>query len=261
MNHKQRIQLWLLGVFSIFILLAAAMVAPIPQPTAYHQFADQRDFFGIPNFFNVASNLALLVSGLAGVLFVFQSPNLLINRTFLVLSERTAYLVLFLSVIFTCFGSAYYHWMPDNERLLWDRLPIAIGITALLAITLSERISLKLGLQLLPWLVISGVASVWYWYWSEQQGIGNLNYYIVTQFYSLLLIILIGIFFPSQYTNASDMHYVIVLYGLAKIAESLDQEIYNFGQVISGHTLKHLLAALAVYWIVRMLRRRCLLIN
>lgn len=102
---------------------------------------------------------------------------------------------MFLSVVMTGFGSAYYHWAPDNEVLLWDRLPIAIGVTALLAAALMERISVRVGLWGLPVLVVLGVVSVLYWYWTEKLGAGNLNYYIVVQFYSLLLIILLGIFF------------------------------------------------------------------
>jgi hypothetical protein len=95
-----------------------------------------------------------------------------------------------------------------------------------------------------------------YWYWSEQQGTGNLNFYIVTQFYSLLLIVMLGVLLPSRYTHGAVMYRIIGLYGIAKIVESLDREIYAFGGVISGHTLKHLFAAMAVYWILRMLQKR-----
>ena len=256
MNLQRRTQLWVLGVFSVLILLVAVILPSISQPVSYHQFADQRHFLGVPHFFNVVSNLALLFSGLAGLMLIQPATKLMTRGTFSHLSERTAYQILFLSVVITCFGSAYYHWAPDNERLLWDRLPIAAGVTALLAATLSERLSLRVGLRLLPWLISMGIASVLYWYWSEQHGAGNLNYYIVTQFYSLLLIVLLGIFLSSRYTHGSDMHIVIALYGVAKVAEHFDHEIYSFGQVISGHTVKHLLAAVAIYWVVRMLRRR-----
>lgn len=241
---------------SVVILLAAAVLPSIPQPVEYHQFADQRIFFSIPNFLNVTSNLALLFVGVAGLVFLLQSPEKLSHTTFIQLSERWPYIFLFLSVTMTCFGSAYYHWVPDNARLLWDRLPIAIGIAALLAAALVERVSLKVGLRLLPWLILLGIGSVLYWYWSEQVGAGNLNFYIVTQFYSLILIVMLGLLLPSRYTHGAVMYWVIGLYGIAKIAESLDREIYALGGVISGHTLKHLFAALAVYWILIMLQKR-----
>jgi hypothetical protein len=256
MNGRPPAWLWIFGFLSAATLLAAAILPPIPQPVEYHQFADRRIFFSIPNFFNVASNLALLYSGMAGLIFLLRSPATLNHGTFIQLSERWPYIFLFLSVTMTCFGSVYYHWVPDNERLLWDRLPIATGITALLAATLVERVSTKVGLRFLPWLMLVGVSSVLYWYWSEQTGTGNLNFYIVTQFYSLLLIIMLGLLLPSRYTHGAVMYWVVGLYGIAKIVESLDREIYALGGVISGHTLKHLFAALAIYWILKMLQKR-----
>lgn len=251
-----RLRIWVLGLSSVVVLLVAAIFPPTAQPLVYHQFADQKLFFGIPNFFNVVSNLAILLSGILGLLFIFRSYQSTIQYGFINKAECWPYLVVFLSVVITGFGSAYYHWAPDNTSLLWDRLPIAIGVTALLAAALVERIGLRFGLWALPFLVLLGVVSVLYWYWTEQRGIGNLNFYIVVQFYSLLLIVLLGLFFPASYTHGSDMYKVIGLYAIAKLAETFDLEIYDFGQVISGHTIKHLLAAVAIYWIVRMLQKR-----
>ncbi|MGH8761619.1 MAG: alkaline phytoceramidase [Nitrosospira sp.] len=245
-NHR----LWILGILSVGIVMAAAIVPPIPQSAEYHQFADRRNYFAIPNFFNVASNGAFLFVGIAGVGFLLRS------KAFVASPERWPYLILFLSVILASMGSAYYHLAPDNDRLVWDRLPIATGIMALLAATLSERVSSSAGLRLLPVLIAIGAGTVIHWYWSEQQGGGNLNFYIVVQFYSLLLIFLLGVFFPSRYTRGADIYVVMALYGLAKLAEIQDREIYDLEQLISGHTIKHLLAALAIYWILRMLRTR-----
>jgi len=254
MNHRTR--LWLLGILAVAMLLVAAIMPPIPQPAGYHQFADRRSYFDIPNFFDVISNIVLLFVGVAGLAFLLQPQGSLASRSFVTLPERWPYLILFLSVMAACFGSAYYHWVPDNERLVWDRLPIATGFMALLAVLLVERISPKVGLRLLPFLLLTGAGSVLHWYWSEQAGAGNLNFYIVVQFCSLLIILLLGIYFPSRYTRGTDIYRVIALYGLAKLAELADREIYAVGQVISGHTAKHLLAALAVYWILRMLQKR-----
>ena len=254
MNHRTR--LWLLGILAVAILLVAAIIPPIPQPQEYHQFADRRSYFGIPNFFDVISNIVFLFVGTAGLAFLSHSRGLLARRTFVALPERWPYLILFLSVMATCFGSAYYHWAPDNGRLVWDRLPMAVGFMALLAAMLAERVSLKTGLRLLPFLIAIGAWSVMHWHWTEQRGAGNLNFYIVVQFCSLLVILMLGIFFPPKYTRGADIYIVIAWYGVAKLAELGDREIYALGQVISGHTAKHLLAALAVYWILRMLQKR-----
>jgi hypothetical protein len=45
-------------------------------------------------------------------------------------------------------------------------------------------------------------------------------------------------------------------YGLAKVAEALDAPIYELVHLVSGHTLKHLLAATAVWCLLRMLQVR-----
>lgn len=254
MSDKYR--LWMLGILSVGMMLLAAIVPPIPQPLEYHQFADQRTYLGIPNFFNVVSNGAFLLVGIAGLGFLLRSRGSNAANAFVEPSECWPYLILFLNVTIACIGSAYYHLAPDNDRLMWDRLPIAISVTALLAAMLSERVSPKVGLRSLPVLIAIGAGSVMHWHWSEQRGAGDLNFYIVVQFYSLLVIILLGIYFRSRYTRGKAIYTALAFYAIAKLAEIADREIYELGHVISGHTAKHLLAALAIYWILRMLRKR-----
>jgi len=259
LNRGTLRQFYFLGAFSVFVILIAAALPPIAQSHDYHGFADQRLLLGIPNFMNVASNFAILFSGIAGLICLRHPPNGAhgFNRQpFRTATEMWPYRIFFLSCVMTALGSAWYHWHPDNTTLLWDRLPIAIGIMALLAATLSERADPRIGLQLLPVLVAIGAASVLYWYWSEQQGIGNLNFYIVIQFYSLLLIAFLSLMLSAAYTHGNMVLKAIGLYALAKVAETFDQQIFSQGQMISGHTLKHLIAALAIWWIVRMLRER-----
>jgi hypothetical protein len=254
MSNRQR--LWILGVLSLGMVLIAAIVPPISQPAGYHEFADTRNYFGIPSFFNVVSNLAFLFVGIAGLIFLLSSRVSSGYNVFTEPHERWPYLILFLSVAVTGIGSAYYHLAPDNGRLMWDRLPIAIAIMALLSAALAERVGPRVGLRLLPILVAMGASSVMYWYWSEQWGAGNLNFYIVVQFYSILLIVLLATFFPSRYTRGADIYIVFAWYGTAKLAEIADREIYDLGQLMSGHTAKHVLAAGGVYWILRMLKKR-----
>jgi len=153
-------------------------------------------------------------------------------------------------------ASTYYHLAPDNARLVWDRVPISIGIVTLLSIVLIERINTNIGFLSLPFLILFGVGSVIYWDWSEQSGLGNLNYYIVVQLYSILAIILLSKYFFSRYTGGANIYVVIIVYAFAKFAEILDHEIYSLGKVISGHSVKHLLVGLAVFHIVVILQNR-----
>ncbi len=253
-------QLLILCGLSIGVVIAALLLPPISQPAAYHNFADQRNFFGVPNFSNVVSNLAFLLSGGMGLVYLFHVCQTPAQKAFHNRVECLPYGVLFLSVMVAALGSMAYHWIPDNATLLWDRLPIAVAITALLAATLGERVNPMVGLWSLPILTGLGISSVLYWYLTEQQGAGNLNFYIVVQFYSIVLIVLLSLSNPSRYTHAKHIYQVIALYAVAKLAELSDMQIYNLtNQFISGHTLKHLVAALAVYWIVRMLQKRVFL--
>ena len=240
-------------VVAAAFVLCAVLMPPLVQPLAYHAFADARSLLGIPNLWNVATNLPFLLVGAAGLRFVsftrmhpgFHEPR-----------ERTAYAVLFAGVALTCVGSAYYHLAPDNARLVWDRLPMTVGFMALVAATLSERVSVNAGVRLLAPLVALGVASVVWWSVSASMGAENLRPYVFIQFGSIALVLLIAALFPSRYTRAGDMVLVVALYAAAKIGEFLDQALYAAGSIFSGHSGKHLLAAAAVYQILRMLKAR-----
>jgi hypothetical protein len=170
---------------------------------------------------------------------------------FIEASERWAYVVFFLGVILTGFGSAYYHWRTSDSTLVCDRLPMTLTFMSLLAATITERIHVKLGVLLLAPLAVAGLASVFYW-----QRTGNLWPYAGVQFYSPLLIALMLWLFPPRYGRTADLLWVIAIYALAKAAEAFDQAILNTTTLLSGHTLKHLLASVAVFWLLRMLSKR-----
>lgn len=68
--------------------------------------------------------------------------------------------------------------------------------------------------------------------------------------------LLLALVFPKRYTRTSDLAIVVGFYALAKALETLDKPIFAVGDIVSGHTLKHLAAAAAGYWILRMLQQR-----
>jgi hypothetical protein len=224
---------------------------PIPQPALYHDFADQRRWLGIPNFANVTSNLPFAIDGLWGILFIHRRGQ----RVFLDPRERWPYLGVFTGLFLTAFGSAYYHLAPNNARLVLDRLPMTIVFSSLLAALIAERISVRAGLRLLPWLIAFAAASIIQWYWDELHGHGDLRIYAAVQIYSAVALLL-ALLLPPRYTRGRDFAVVFGLYVLAKIFESADRQIFAFRYIVSGHTLKHLAAAVAGYWILRMLRMR-----
>jgi hypothetical protein len=221
------------------------------QPLAYHNFADHRGWLGIPNFGDVVSNVPFAVVGICGLIFLLQpGPGTFSDRR-----ERWLYLVMFAGLILTAFGSAYYHLEPGNARLVWDRIPIMMVFMALLAAVIGERISVVAGLGLFPVLQAAGIGSVLVWRSGELHGHGDLRFYAAVQVYAILILLLV-LLIPAKYTRGSDLVVVVGLYVLAKILEESDRQIFALGHLVSGHTLKHLAAAAAGYWILRMLQKR-----
>jgi hypothetical protein len=241
---------WILLGAMAFTVVGVSLIPTIPQSEAYHNFADQRTLLGIPNFLNVVSNVFFLFVGLWGIRFVWSGASFVDPR------ERWSYLVFFVGVTLTAFGSAWYHLRPDDRTLVWDRIPMTLGFMALVAAMVAERISVRLGLWLLAPLVAFGAASVIYWEYTQARGHGDLRAYALAQFGSLLVVFLLIALFPPRYTRSMDFAVALALYALAKIFEATDGPIFAMLRIVSGHTLKHLAAALSTYWILRMLRRR-----
>jgi predicted membrane channel-forming protein YqfA (hemolysin III family) len=245
----------LLIALAVVIAIIAFFLPPIPQPLSYHNFADQRPWLGIPNFADVVSNLPFAIVGVWGLMVLFTPSTAKFSDP----RERWPYVVMFAALILTAFGSAYYHFAPDNARLVWDRIPIMIVFMALVAAVIAERVSVPAGLALFPVLEVIGVASVVLWRASELAGHSDLRFYAAVQVYSILVLLLV-LLFPPKYTRGSDFAIVVGLYVIAKILEEADRQVFALGHLVSGHTLKHLAAAAASYWILRMLKKRDLVL-
>lgn len=238
LNHSTKIAT-LLSIATLLIGAAFLFVDPIPQDLEYHQFADQQTFFGIPHFFNVVSNLPFIIIGIYGLLKIishFRTPN---ND-----APLSAYYIFFIGITLTGFGSGYYHLSPDNQTLVWDRIPMTIAFMALFSFFISEHINKRSGAKLLWPLITLGIFSVIYWIYTENQDAGDLRLYALIQFLPMLLIPLIIYLFPSKTYQLKYLGYIIGVYILAKITEHFDEEIMDV-LIISGHTWKHILAALS----------------
>jgi hypothetical protein len=246
---QNRSKLLLFGGLTVVVVALVSALPPISQDTHYHNFADQRSLWGIPNFWNVVSNLPFLVVGVIGLWRV--------AGTQVSAAIGWIYSVLFVGVLLTGFGSAYYHWHPDNDRLVWDRVPMTIVFMSLLAATVAELVDRRLGMGLLFPLVAVGVASVLYWHWSELHGRGDLRWYGLVQFYPMVLIpLLIWLYWsPAHKPAIRSLAWVVAWYVVAKILEVPDRQIYDLIG-ISGHTLKHFAAAMSTAYFVQLFGRR-----
>lgn len=250
---NERIHLIVIFVISLAAIAGAFWAPPIPQDLDYHLFADQRDFHGVSNAFDVLSNLPFILVGFLGLTLLRDGagkgglPKLLWH-----------YRIFFLGVLLTGFGSSYYHWQPNNSTLFWDRLPMTIGFMAFFSLLVGESISVRAGrLMLLPLLML-GVGSVLYWQWTEMSGKGDLRFYILVQFLPILLTLYILLFFRSQFSENFWLWWLVGFYLLAKLLELTDHFWFDLTGMISGHTLKHLSAAAATYCMYLALRERYL---
>ena len=228
-------------VLAFLALMVASLVGllllpPISQDQNYHDFADQRTILGIPHFWNVVSNLPFIVIGVAGIRRSHRDP---------------AIFVLFLAILMTGFGSSYYHLDPNDRTLFWDRLPMAIGFMAILALAIEERLDAKAGVILLWPLIAIGVFSLLLWRWN-----GDLRLYGWVQFFPCAALLLLFLLFPPKYTGTFYWVIAAALYALAKLFEFYDGTIYSAGAILSGHTLKHIAAAAACYAILRYFQKR-----
>lgn len=239
---------------TIFSILVAFFLPPIPQPIEYHNFADNRNLLGVNNFLNVFSNLAFILVGVLGFKEIcFNAKNIFFKSP----QEKYPYLVFFIGSIFVGFGSGYYHLDPNNITLFWDRLPMGIIIAAYFNAIFSERVSLKWGLRLLFPLLIISMSSVVYWECTELIMEGDLRFYGLMQSYPIVMVVLILIIFPSPYTRTKLIFKSLIWYGVAKVGEFSDHQVYNLTfHAISGHTIKHLAAAVAIYLTLSYLRQR-----
>jgi hypothetical protein len=212
------------------------LLPPIPQDQAYHGFADAHRLLGIPNFWNVVSNLPFVVIGAVGLWQFHRDP---------------VTVVLFGGILLTGIGSAYYHWAPSDDTLFWDRLPITLAFMAMLATLVEERVDARLGRALLWPLLAVGLVSLLVWRWTD-----DLRLYGWVQFFPCIALPVLLIFCPAKYTGTSYWFMALGFYVLSKLAEYFDRAIFSVGSVVSGHTIKHLAAAAACYAILRYFQTR-----
>ncbi len=240
LSHKHK--LILLSAIAAAGVLFVFLIPPIAQNQSYHNFADEREIFFIPNFYNVISNLPFLLFGSIGIFISLYLRNKKEKDPLL-----HANLCFFTGIFFTGLGSTYYHLQPDTETLLWDRIPMTFTFMAFFAIILSEHIDPQLGKRLLFHLLFLGIISVVYWHITEQEGQGDLRFYALIQFLPMLLIPLILILFKNGNNYSSYYWCILAVYLLAKLSEIFDHDLFFSIGILSGHSLKHFAASLAPF--------------
>uniref|UniRef100_A0AC34F6S9 Alkaline ceramidase n=1 Tax=Panagrolaimus sp. ES5 TaxID=591445 RepID=A0AC34F6S9_9BILA len=238
-------------VIGVFIL-AHLIIPKFAQMSSYHDFADDRKVAGIPYFFNVISNLPFLWVGLQGMNLLSSGILKDIDST-----EKSLFNVFFYFVFFGGIGSAFYHLIPNNFTLLFDRLPITAAGMSLLAAIISDRVSKPLGHKLLFPLLLFGTLTALYWEFTEMIGAGDVRAYVFAQFLPAVLIPLILAKMPKPYSGTHHLWNLVLFFGIARFGEIADGLFYMLSfHLISGHVVKHLALSWGVYQVYEYLKNR-----
>ena len=241
----------LLAFSALAIVLFFAVVDPVPQDPAYHAFADTRPMLGVANFWNVMTNLPFLLAGAYGLVLVARNPDAVGDSDLC-----WPWIIFFVGIALTAFGSGYFHLVPGNGSLVWDRLPMTIGFAGLFAIVIGEYLSPRAARTLLVPFLVVGAASVFYWHLTESAGSGDLRPYAVVQFLPVLLIPAILVIRHDVSDLTGSFWLLVLSYIAAKLLEHFDDGVYGSLQVMSGHSLKHVVAALSPAILILALHRR-----
>lgn len=217
------------------LLLAAGVLPALHQDESYHHFADARAWLAVPNAPDVLSNLGFLVGGLYGLLKIGRRELYFFNE-----AMRESAAVTFLGYVLTALGSTWYHLAPADSGLVADRLGMVVAFAGVLGMGASQRVSERGGRSLLVMALGLGLASVFIW-----NRFGTLTPYAVMQFGGIALIGVL-LLLPSRGPGPFWLA-LIASYGLAKAFEGADHAVFAAtSNLVSGHTLKHLVAALPV---------------
>jgi hypothetical protein len=237
--------LWVAAGVTVLAAFAHRLRTP-----AYNVFADQVTCLGIPNFTNVASNLAFVLVGMWGLAWLWTERSRLLHTRFRTRTQLALYASFFAAAILVGLGSAYFHYAPTNATLFWDRCPMALAVAALTGAFIAERVDDRAGVAVAVALAFLLPAALIYWRMSEAAGAENLWPYVVGLYGSLGVATLVLLLFPSPYTHGGQAFVAIAWYAAAMPFDKvLDGWVYSLGGVVGGHAVKHLMAALAMLWL------------
>lgn len=233
----------LLPLFGVALALIALFGPGIQQPATYHDFADQRTLLNIPHAMDVLSNLPFLF---LGVMTFIQGLRIDNPRW------RGLVLTLGIGLTLTFIGSGYYHLAPSDGELLWDRAGMLVVFAAVLGMATADRLSFTSALATMMGVLMGGVLSLWHW-----QHSGNLLPWVVLQGGGMLLLLLLAPCRPRGDGYGFRLGACLLWYAAAKLCELWDGALFDISAgVLSGHSVKHVLAALAVLPLLLPLLRR-----
>jgi len=228
----------------LLLTLLAALLPAIPLPAGYHNFADQRTWLGLPHAMDVLTNLPFTAMAVWGLVRLRRLPAGCVSA-----AQRALTGVFCGGLMLTTLCSSFYHWAPDNAGLCIDRLGMSLAFAGLLGLAAADRISDRAGLALSVFVAIAAPAYALIADWA-----GNMTPWAVLQGAGLALLTALALRRPRDGALAFSISALIALYLLAKLLELADHPVFALTQGwISGHSAKHVAAALAAWPVVRAL--------
>jgi len=235
-----------------FLLVTVALwYGKIEQQQSYHNFADDRVIVGVTNAVDVLSNLAILVPGLLGIALMYKRQST--DYTYYQQFEPIILLTLFGGMVVTAIGSMWYHLDPNDSTLVWDRMAMTVVMTALCSLVISDRFSGLFAAKIHIPLLFFGLFTVLYWHF-----VGDLRPYYIFKLQAPIILVALLIFGQESYDRVSDYVVTMMLFLLASILEYEDYMVFDATSIISGHSLKHLVAGIGFFWLLRMVEKRTL---
>jgi len=223
-------------------LLALALFGPaLAQPAHYHEFADQRVLWGVPFAMDVLSNLPFALAGAVGAWCLWSLPSGALSNV-----QRAMAALFFIGLLLTAAASSWYHWHLDDAGLAVDRCGMAVAFAGLLGLAAAGRVSERAGATLGLAVLVLAPASVQVWFET-----GNVLPWAVLQFGGMGLVLWLALLRPRDAALDIRWSLVILAYAAAKLLEVNDHLVYELsGELVSGHTLKHVVAALAAWPVI-----------
>ncbi|MBC5763536.1 hypothetical protein [Ramlibacter albus] len=229
-------------LMAIATLLAAAMGGPsLAQSPHFHDFADQRSFLGIVYAMDVFSNVPFAIAGLAGLACLWLAPARSLTNM-----QRAMALLFFCGLLLVALGSATYHLAPMDSGLALDRYTMTFAMAGLLGMAAAGHVSERAGAATGLLSLAAGLAAVYTW-----QATGNLLPWAVFQFGGIAVLWWLASLPVRHVAQPVNWALVIVVYGVAKLLEINDYAVFELTwHTVSGHTLKHIVAAFAAWPVI-----------
>ncbi|EAQ96675.1 hypothetical protein KT71_06609 [Congregibacter litoralis KT71] len=238
---RSPIELASAGILFVVSFVISA-IKPLPQPADYHQLADQRTIFGVPNAIDVFTNFPYVVVSIVALFCV--------TRLYRESREVLAAFIFgcfFLSTASVSITSSLYHLAPNNVSLVGDRLSIVFSATFLVGVACLKVFGSRETLRVVAISGIYGVSSMLYWCLTSGSRLENILYYVAFQIFVVCFVAFCCFLRCARSMSYKWLLSAVVAYAASKPFEINDAQFLALTNgLISGHSAKHLVIVFCV---------------